>query len=96
MFEFEKPRILIDEKSDDNKEEAEELASLVSPLNCHVNLIPLNEVKERHLKGVSEETVKEFMKTLEEKHISVTRRREMGDDIEGACGQLRRAVIAAE
>ena len=61
-----------------------------------MNLIPLNEVKERHLKGVSEETVREFMKTLEEKHISVTRRREMGDDIEGACGQLRRAVIAAE
>ena len=78
------------------REEASELAELLRGMQCHVNLIPLNEVKERHLKGVSEETVKEFMKTLEEKHISVTRRREMGDDIEGACGQLRRAVIAAE
>ena len=46
--------------------------------------------------GKNAETVREFMKTLEEKHISVTRRREMGDDIEGACGQLRRAVISAE
>ena len=44
-------------------------------------------------KGVSEETVQKFMRILEEKHISVTRRREMGDDIEGACGQLRRAVV---
>ena len=78
------------------RKEASELAELLRGMQCHVNLIPLNEVKERHLKGVSEETVKEFMKTLEEKHISVTRRREMGDDIEGACGQLRRAVIAAE
>ena len=78
------------------REEASELAELLRGMQCHVNLIPLNEVKERHLKGVSEETVREFMKTLEEKHISVTRRREMGDDIEGACGQLRRAVIAAK
>ena len=78
------------------RKEASELAELLRGMQCHVNLIPLNEVKERHLKGVSEETVREFMKTLEEKHISVTRRREMGDDIEGACGQLRRAVIAAE
>ena len=78
------------------REEAAELADLLRGMQCHVNLIPLNEVKERHLKGVSEETVREFMKTLEEKHISVTRRREMGDDIEGACGQLRRAVISAE
>ena len=44
--------------------------------------------------GVSEETVREFMKILENRHISVTRRREMGDDIEGACGQLRRKVIS--
>ena len=63
-------------------------------MQCHVNLIPLNEVRERHLKGVSEETVREFMKILENRHISVTRRREMGDDIEGACGQLRRKVIS--
>ena len=74
-------------------DQAAELADLLRGMQCHVNLIPLNEVREREMKGVSEETVQKFMRVLEEKHISVTRRREMGDDIEGACGQLRRAVI---
>ena len=53
-------------------------------------------MKERHLKGVTEDTVSRFMKTLENRHISVTRRREMGDDIEGACGQLRRKTLQSE
>ncbi len=70
-----------------------ELASRLRGMQCHVNLIPLNAVEERHLKGVNEQTVERFMHTLEQKHISVTRRREMGDDIEGACGQLRRRYI---
>ena len=74
-------------------EDAEELAEILRGMQCHVNLIPLNEVKERNMKGVSEETVKRFMQVLEKRHISVTRRREMGDDIEGACGQLRRKII---
>ena len=74
-------------------EQAEELAVLLRGMQCHVNLIPLNEVKERHLKGVSEDTVSAFMRVLESRKISVTRRREMGDDIEGACGQLRRKTI---
>ena len=78
------------------RQDAEELAELLRGIQCHVNLIPLNEVKERHLKGVSEETVREFMKTLESRHISVTRRREMGDDIDGACGQLRRKTISEQ
>lgn len=78
------------------KKEAAELAELLRGMQCHVNLIPLNEVKERSLKGVSEETVREFMNVLEERHISVTRRREMGDDIDGACGQLRRKVISGQ
>ena len=73
--------------------QARELAERLRGMRCHVNLIPLNEVEERDLKGVTEETVRRFQKTLEEKHISVTRRREMGDDIEGACGQLRRKVL---
>ena len=45
------------------------------------------------MKGVTEKTVRSFMDTLEKLHISVTRRREMGDDIEGACGQLRRKTL---
>ncbi len=74
-------------------EQAEELAGLLRGMQCHVNLIPLNEVKERQLKGVSEDTISAFMRVLEARKISVTRRREMGDDIEGACGQLRRKNI---
>lgn len=74
---------------------AEELAARLRGMQCHVNLIPLNEVKERGLRGVSETQVKHFLEALEKRHISVTRRREMGDDIDGACGQLRRKTIMA-
>lgn len=73
---------------------ARELASRLRGLQCHVNLIPLNEVKERSLRTVDEGTVRRFLKSLEECHISATRRREMGDDIDGACGQLRRKTLA--
>ncbi|MCR4882641.1 MAG: 23S rRNA (adenine(2503)-C(2))-methyltransferase RlmN [Clostridiales bacterium] len=72
---------------------AEELAEKLRGLQCHVNLIPLNEVPERNLQGVNEATVQRFLRTLERLHISATRRREMGDDIAGACGQLRRKVL---
>lgn len=72
---------------------AEELAAKLRGMQCHVNLIPLNVVEERHLKGVTEQTVRRFTEKLESLHISVTRRREMGDDIEGACGQLRRKTL---
>ena len=73
--------------------DAAELADRLRGMQCHVNLIPLNAVPERNLQGVSEESIRRFMQVLEDKHISVTRRREMGDDIEGACGQLRRKTI---
>ncbi len=69
---------------------AQQLAARLRGMQCHVNVIPLNTVKERDLYGVSETQVREFLKTLEALHISATRRREMGDDIEGACGQLRK------
>ena len=74
-------------------EHARELAGRLRGMQCHVNLIPLNVVKERDLRGVREETVRQFLETLKEEHISATRRREMGDDIEGACGQLRRKTL---
>ena len=73
---------------------AEELARRLRGLRCHVNLIPLNDVKERHLEAPSRQTVEAFLKRLELKHISATVRREMGADIEGACGQLRRKVLS--
>ena len=62
-------------------------------MQCHVNLIPLNTVKERNLNGVSNKQVQAFLEVLEKRRISATRRREMGDDIEGACGQLRKKVL---
>ena len=73
--------------------DADELASRLRGLQVHVNLIPLNTVAERGLKGVSEQQVRLFQTALENRHISVTRRREMGDDIDGACGQLRRKTL---
>ncbi|MBR3795823.1 MAG: 23S rRNA (adenine(2503)-C(2))-methyltransferase RlmN [Clostridia bacterium] len=74
-------------------EHAAELAGRLRGMQCHVNLIPLNAVPERGLTGVTEREVDAFRKVLEQKNISVTRRREMGDDIEGACGQLRRRYL---
>ena len=73
---------------------AEELARRLRGMRCHVNLIPLNDVKERNLEAPSRQTVDAFLKRLELKHISATVRREMGADIEGACGQLRRKVLS--
>jgi 23S rRNA (adenine2503-C2)-methyltransferase len=75
------------------EEQAKELASLLRGMQCHVNLIPLNTVEERDMKGISEDKVRRFLKILQDNNISATRRREMGDDIEGACGQLRRKTI---
>ena len=74
-------------------EQAAQLADRLRGMQCHVNLIPLNSVPERGLTGVSEREVDAFRHVLEQKNISVTRRREMGDDIEGACGQLRRRYL---
>ncbi|MBR5961327.1 MAG: 23S rRNA (adenine(2503)-C(2))-methyltransferase RlmN [Clostridia bacterium] len=75
------------------EEHARELAAILRGMQCHVNLIPLNAVEERNMKGISEEKVRKFLKILQDNNISATRRREMGDDIEGACGQLRRKTI---
>ena len=85
----------LSEGLNDSEENARELAERLRGLQCHVNLIPLNTVAERDLKGISEDRVRRFMQTLKDCRISVTRRREMGDDIEGACGQLRRKTITA-
>ena len=72
---------------------AEELARRLRGMRCHVNLIPLNDVKERRLEAPDRQTVDAFLRRLELKHISATVRREMGADIEGACGQLRRKAM---
>ncbi|MEL7609876.1 MAG: 23S rRNA (adenine(2503)-C(2))-methyltransferase RlmN [Bacillota bacterium] len=72
---------------------AMELADLVRGVNCHVNLIPLNPVPEHDLFGVSRADAYAFAGWLDERSISASVRREMGADIEGACGQLRRRVL---
>ena len=73
-----------------SERDALKLAGLLKGRICHVNLIPLNTVKERSLFGASEHQVGRFLSILTEHGISATRRRTMGDDIEGACGQLRK------
>ena len=75
---------------------ARELAGLLRGMQCHVNLIPLNSVPERGLAGAGPEAVRAFLGALTDEHISATCRRELGDDIEGACGQLRRNTILGE
>lgn len=77
----------------DTKEDAEELAGLVKGMNCHVNLIPVNPIKERDFTASTREKAIAFKNKLEKNGINVTIRREMGRDIDGACGQLRRKVI---
>ena len=77
----------------DSREDAEELARLIGHLNCHVNLIPVNPIKERDFVQSERQAVEAFRKRLEQRGINATVRREMGRDIDGACGQLRRRHI---
>ena len=77
----------------DSIREAEELAALVRPLSCHINLIPVNPVKERNFKQSDKRNIENFKNYLEKSGINVTIRREMGRDIDGACGQLRRSFL---
>ena len=77
----------------DTAECAEQLASLLRGFQCHINLIPLNEVRERNLKTVTHKSAVDFCKKLSSLGLSATVRRTMGEDIEGACGQLRTKVI---
>ena len=72
---------------------AKQLAKLVSGYPTHINLIRLNDVKEKDLKGSNQDTIKTFIDTLERQKASVTLRRSFGNDIEGACGQLRARFI---
>ena len=74
----------------DQAQDAEELAALIGGLPCHVNLIPVNPVKERDFTQPTAKAVQDFQKRLEKYRINVTIRREMGRDIDGACGQLRK------
>ena len=72
------------------------LAKLLKGLNCHINIIPLNSVKERNLIGTTRLEAYKFVDKLKGKGLSATVRRTMGEDIEGACGQLRNKIIKEE
>lgn len=79
----------------DTDEDAENLCSLVKGINCHINLIPVNPIKERDFVESAKENVMRFREKLEQRHVNATVRREMGRDIDGACGQLRRRYAKA-
>lgn len=84
---------LVEGKNSDKKS-AEELAHLLKGFPCHVNLINLNYVKEKGLRGIKGNYIKEFIENLNKMGISATLRHSMGNDIDGACGQLRVKYLA--
>lgn len=77
----------------DTEECALELSSLLKGLLCHVNLIPVNQVRENNLKKSSDKRIKNFLNILTSHNIETTIRKEMGADINAACGQLRRSYM---
>ena len=77
----------------DTVQDAMQLVELIRGLNCHINLIPVNPIEEGGYVQPDTKTVTDFKNRLEKQGITVTVRREMGRDIDGACGQLRRRQI---
>ena len=77
----------------DTKECADQLIALVRNMKCHINLIPVNPIKERDYEQSEKKSINEFKNKLEKSGINVTIRREMGRDIDGACGQLRKSYM---
>lgn len=77
----------------DGDDDAQELIGILKKRNCHLNLIPVNPIKERSFEKPSRKSAENFKNKLEKSGINVTIRREMGSDIDGACGQLRRRFI---
>ncbi len=79
-----------------DEEHARALVKLLKGKPCHVNLIRLNEVKERSLKALGDKEAYRFLGYLEKGGLSATLRRQIGVDIGGACGQLRASYLANE
>ena len=77
----------------DTPEDAKELMGILKDRNCHLNLIPVNPIKERNYEKKKKKSAENFKNKLEKNGINVTIRREMGSDIDGACGQLRRKTM---
>lgn len=80
----------------DKDDDVKGLIRIAGDLNCHINLIPVNPIKERSYKATAPAQVLSLKNKLEKNRINVTIRREMGRDIQGACGQLRRSYISRQ
>lgn len=76
--------------NNDNLEDAKELVKLLKGMLCHVNLIPINKIENGQFDKSSNESIMRFRDFLNDHGIVATIRRELGSDIEAACGQLRR------
>ena len=76
--------------NNDNKEDAKELVHLLKGMLCHVNLIPINKIENGSFTKSSNENIMKFRDYLNDHGIVATIRRELGSDIDAACGQLRR------
>jgi 23S rRNA (adenine2503-C2)-methyltransferase len=74
----------------DNEESAQKLSKLIKGMLCHVNLIPINKVEEKVFEKANKASIDKFKNILENHGIEVTVRRELGSDINAACGQLRK------
>lgn len=80
----------------DTKDDVNNLCKLVKGMNCHINLIPVNPIRERDYVQPTAVVTSEFKNRLEKHGINVTIRREMGRDIDGACGQLRKRYMGQQ
>ena len=79
---------LIDGQND-SEENARQLKGLLGNFNCHINIIPVNKIKERNYRS-DRKSAYRFQKSLEKLGMNATVRRTLGADIDAACGQLRR------
>lgn len=80
----------------DREDDIRELSGILKERNCHLNLIPVNPIKERDFEKPNRKNALQFKNKLEKNGINVTIRRERGSDIDGACGQLRRKLAGSE
>ena len=88
VFEY----VLVSGKND-SLQDAKRLVEHMKGLSSHINIIPLNSVKERELVGATREQALKFANTLSKLKLSATVRRTLGEEIEGACGQLRQKYL---
>ena len=77
----------------DREEQAELLAAKLRGMAAHVNMIPLNQVRESGLRPSTRQAIARFQQILERRGIPATVRRSLGGDIDASCGQLRRNMM---